>query len=81
MLAYYPQGLPAVPAKVSHSGSGGALAKERFPTSETVLGYGSVPISRLKGRPTQEMWLPLNVNGGKVLLDLLWSEFVDPRTT
>lgn len=78
-LAYYRKYIAPLQLPTTHSGT----AKQMNPVAkanriDTVIGYGSVSISDLV-EGACSMWVDLTTGGGRIRIDVQFSEFVDPQ--
>jgi len=81
LLSYYRNYIASPPEPATHSGTRAALAPvegDRGRGIDTVIGFGSVPISDLRGA-AEGIWIDLTTGGGRVKVDVQFSEFVDPQ--
>lgn len=79
-FAYYRDYIPPPPEITSsHSGTVQRVdAVKNANRIDTIIGYGNIPVTNLKG-PAQGVWVDLTTGGGRVRIDVQFSEFVDPQ--
>lgn len=78
-FSYYKDYIARMPIPKTHSGSGIVLSPvERANALDNVIGFGTVPVADL-GSTAKTIWVELTRGGGRVRMDVQFSEFVDPK--
>lgn len=78
-FSFYRRYIPPLVLPITHSGSGFTQgAVEQANGLDRIIGYGSIPISAL-GSSARSIWIDLTTGGGRVLMDIQFSEFVNPQ--
>lgn len=81
LFSYYRDYLRPPPDPVTHSGTRNVLAvigETGRGRRDAIIGYGTVPVSELRG-VAEGVWIDLSTGGGRVKVDVQFSEFVDPQ--
>lgn len=78
-FAYYREYIAPRPKPTSHSGSTSEINHVQQANGlDRIIGYGTIPISKLEGQ-AQTLWVDLRTGGGRIKIDVQFSEFVDPK--